>query len=120
MTPREKSAKEQEKGSQEAGDEAAQAVKDETGVGDRPPSDPDKLREEIQETREDLGDTVEALAEKADVKAHAQEKVRETQAQAKAGDLGQQAKQNQAPITAGAGAVLGLGVLLIILRRRRS
>jgi hypothetical protein len=41
MTPRDKSAKDQQKASKQAGEEAAQAVKDETGVGDRPPSDPD-------------------------------------------------------------------------------
>ncbi|WP_035857396.1 DUF3618 domain-containing protein [Cryptosporangium arvum] len=40
--------------------------------------DPDQLRAEIAEIRADLGDTVEALAAKADVKAQAQAKVRET------------------------------------------
>jgi LPXTG-motif cell wall-anchored protein len=83
---------------------------------------PEEIRTDIEATREDLGETVEALAEKADVKAQAQQKAEEVkaQAQAKAGDLGQQAKQNQTPITAGAGALLGLVVLLFILRRRRS
>jgi ElaB/YqjD/DUF883 family membrane-anchored ribosome-binding protein len=97
MTPRDKKAKEQEKAAQEAGDEAAQAVKDRTGVGDKPPSDPDELREEIQETREELGATVEALSDKADVKGQATQKVAEgkeqlkekqEQAKAKVSELG--------------------------------
>ena len=40
--------------------------------------DPEQLREEIEETRRELGDTVEALAAKADVKARAREKVEST------------------------------------------
>lgn len=36
------------------------------------------LEQEIQETREHLGETVDALAAKLDVKARAQEKVAET------------------------------------------
>jgi uncharacterized protein DUF3618 len=118
MTPRDKDAKEQEKASQEAGEEAAQAVKDETGVGDRPPSDPEQLREEIQETREELGETVEALADKADVKAHAQEKVKETQEQAKAkvSEVAEQARERPTPIVAGAVVVALL--LLWLLRRK--
>lgn len=35
---------------------------------------PEELREQIQHTRDDLGQTVEALAAKADVKAQAKEK----------------------------------------------
>ncbi len=41
-------------------------------------SDPDQIREEIEATREALGDTVEALAAKADVKAQAKQKIDET------------------------------------------
>jgi hypothetical protein len=40
------------------------------------------LREDIARTRAELGETVEALAAKADVKARAQEKVDETKARA--------------------------------------
>jgi len=40
--------------------------------------DPEQLREEIEETRRELGDTVEALAAKADVKSRAREKVEST------------------------------------------
>ena len=42
------------------------------------PQDPEQLREEIEETRHELGDTVEALAAKTDVKAHAKRKVEQT------------------------------------------
>jgi ElaB/YqjD/DUF883 family membrane-anchored ribosome-binding protein len=40
--------------------------------------DPEQIREEIEETRRELGDTVEALAAKADVKARVREKVEST------------------------------------------
>lgn len=36
---------------------------------------PEELRQEIQQTREDFGDTVEALAEKTDVKAQAKDRI---------------------------------------------
>jgi ElaB/YqjD/DUF883 family membrane-anchored ribosome-binding protein len=36
---------------------------------------PDEIREEIEDTRQDLGDTAAALAAKTDVKARAKEKV---------------------------------------------
>jgi ElaB/YqjD/DUF883 family membrane-anchored ribosome-binding protein len=37
--------------------------------------DPEQIREEIEATRRELGDTVEALAYKADVKARVREKI---------------------------------------------
>jgi ElaB/YqjD/DUF883 family membrane-anchored ribosome-binding protein len=43
----------------------------------QPPEDPAQLREDIERTRQDLGDTVAALAEKTDVKTRAKEKVSE-------------------------------------------
>lgn len=43
----------------------------------QPPEDPTQLRADIERTRQDLGDTVAALAEKTDVKARAKEKVTE-------------------------------------------
>jgi hypothetical protein len=42
--------------------------------------DPDQIREEIEATRRELGDTVEALAAKTDVKAHVHERVEQTKA----------------------------------------
>ena len=38
---------------------------------------PEEIRAEIEETRGEMGDTVEALAEKADVKGQAQQKIEE-------------------------------------------
>ena len=43
-----------------------------------PGEEPDHLREEIEATRQELGDTVEALAEKTDVKRQAKRKLEET------------------------------------------
>jgi DNA-binding XRE family transcriptional regulator len=90
------------------------------------PTDPDQLRGEIAETREELGQTVEALAAKADVKAQAREKVDETKAQAqeKVNEAKQQVNQGveqakqkpQIPVAAGVIALL----LLVLLLRRRS
>jgi hypothetical protein len=42
-----------------------------------PPADPEQLRQDIERTREELGETVEALIAKADVKARARERVGE-------------------------------------------
>ena len=55
---------------------SARAVDDST-AGPQTPDDPAVLRDEIERTRQDLGDTVAALAEKTDVKARAKEKVSE-------------------------------------------
>jgi ElaB/YqjD/DUF883 family membrane-anchored ribosome-binding protein len=44
------------------------------------PSDPDQIRAEIEQTREELGDTVAALSAKTDVKAQAQRRVQDTKA----------------------------------------
>jgi ElaB/YqjD/DUF883 family membrane-anchored ribosome-binding protein len=46
-----------------------------TGAGD-----PEQIQEDIEATRQELGDTVEALAEKTDVKAQAKHKIEETKA----------------------------------------
>ncbi len=45
-----------------------------SGSGGQVPDDPEALLEDIQRTREQLGETVEALAAKADVKARAAQK----------------------------------------------
>jgi ElaB/YqjD/DUF883 family membrane-anchored ribosome-binding protein len=42
--------------------------------------DPAQLQREIEQTREELGDTVEALAQKADVKAQAKQRINQTKA----------------------------------------
>jgi hypothetical protein len=59
---------------------------------------PEELRRDIEQTRRQLGDTVDALSQKADVK----ERVR----------------SNPAPLAAGIGGLLGLLLLMRLLRRR--
>jgi ElaB/YqjD/DUF883 family membrane-anchored ribosome-binding protein len=99
--------------------------------------DPEQLREEIEETRRELGDTVEALAYKADVKARVREKIgatKESAAQKKDDLMGkaraaspdsvssgatqatEAARQNPVPVAA-VGAFVG-GFLLGRLTKR--
>jgi hypothetical protein len=59
---------------------AAEGAPGETGS---PPDNPEALVEEINRTREELGNTVEALTAKVDVKARAQSKVSEVSDQLK-------------------------------------
>jgi hypothetical protein len=75
---------------------------------------PAKLREEIEKTREELGETVAAVAEKTDVKAQAQAKVEgaKAQASAKADDL----KDNPKALAI-AGGVLALLLFWKLVRR---
>ena len=44
------------------------------------PKDPEQIRQEIEATRRELGDTVEALAAKTDVKAHVRDRIERTRA----------------------------------------
>jgi ElaB/YqjD/DUF883 family membrane-anchored ribosome-binding protein len=59
-----------EPGARAVREESAEPVAEtaERGGEAPPPSDPEELRRDIEETRADLGDTVEALSRKADVK----------------------------------------------------
>jgi len=43
-------------------------------------SDPEQIRRQIEATRRDLGDTIEALAAKTDVKAHVRKRIERTKA----------------------------------------
>jgi hypothetical protein len=47
-----------------------------------PEQDPEQIREDIAQTREELGDTVAAMAEKTDVKQQAQVKAEKLKGQA--------------------------------------
>jgi len=93
---------------------------------------PEEIREEIEETREELGDTVAAMTEKTDVKKQAQGKVDDVKA--KAQELSDKAKAaspdtpaegiqqaqslaKQNPALAIAGVLVGLMVLWRLLRR---
>ena len=92
-------------------------AKGKTEAQDKDPAvEAEELREEIEETRADLGDTVEHLSEKADVKAQAQAKVDETKQQAQA--KVDQVKENPAPVAGIAGGIAALLLLLWIVRRR--
>jgi hypothetical protein len=71
-----------------------------TVPGDAPPDDPQALAREIERTREELGETVEALAAKADVKARARGKAAEL-----SGRLQGRARQVKEQVTARAGTV---------------
>ena len=89
---------------------------------------PDEVRHEIEQTREELGDTVEALAQKADVKAQAKERINSARgaAQLKKGEIAAKiksttpesategaqkvattAKKNPLPLAAGAAFLAG-------------
>jgi Protein of unknown function (DUF3618) len=84
-------------------------------------SDPQQLQQEIERTRQELGDTVEALAHKADVKAQVQERVTDIsqRAQATATQGARTVRDRRAPLAALGGAVL-LAALLIVWWRRRA
>lgn len=68
-----------------------------------------ELRGEIEQTRAELGDTVDALSQKADVKAQAKAKVEDTK---------QQARENPAPVAGVAAGIAGFLLLLWLIKRR--
>jgi len=81
---------------------------------------PEEIRADIEQTREEVGDTVEALAAKTDVKAQARGRIDEVKAKAKSStpESGQQVvakvRENPAPV------VLGAAVLVAFLIGRRT
>jgi hypothetical protein len=70
---------------------------------------PEELRREIERTRRELGETVDALSHKADVKE---------QARLKQGELRQRVSDNPFPLVAVAGGIVALLVLRRLIRRR--
>ena len=82
-----------EAGPRETAIPAAVAGQDVSAAAAAPPDDPQQLVEEIERTRERLGDTVEQLAAKADVKARAQDRASQLtgRLKGKAGQARQQA-----------------------------
>jgi ElaB/YqjD/DUF883 family membrane-anchored ribosome-binding protein len=70
------------------------------------PPTPEDLRREIEQTREDLGDTAAALAAKTDVKARAKDKAQDLKqsAAAKAESLKQSAAEKTESVTSDAAA----------------
>jgi len=101
------------------------------------------LREDIRQTRAELGETVQALAAKADVKARAKEQVEQTKQRMRdqvalatervkgtathyghtvaeqAQGTTERVKRNPVPIAAVAAAAAALIVVLVVIRRRR-
>jgi hypothetical protein len=71
--------------------QVGEAVEDE-------PRTPEQIEADIERTRQDMGDTVAAVAEKADVKAQAKQKMEEARERLK------QRAQAVAPDSAGEGA----------------
>ena len=67
---------------------------------------PEQIRADIERTRVQLGETVEALAEKTDVKAHAKEKVDEVKTTA---------RDNTVPLAV---AGVALVAVVVLLKRR--
>ena len=70
---------------------------------------PEELRREIERTRRELGDTVDALSQKADVKQQARQKKDEVQ---------ERVKSNPAPLAAAVGGLVALLILRRLLKRR--
>lgn len=73
--------------------------------------EPDQLREEIADTRRELGDTVEALAAKTDVKAQAKQKVEEGKTAV---------SRNPLPLLAAAAATVSAAGAWVVIKRRRA
>jgi hypothetical protein len=96
------------------------------GTGAGPSGDPDELRQEIVQTRERLGETVEQLVAKTDVKARAKSKGTELAARAKGQATrwktqaaGQSQRQAQVVAAAAAAAVAVVGYLVMRKRGKR-
>jgi hypothetical protein len=68
----------------------------------------DELRHDIEQTREELGDTAAALGAKADVKGRAKERVNEIR------------ENPPVPVIAAAGAIAVVAIVALLVRRRRS
>jgi Tfp pilus assembly protein FimV len=81
--------------------------------------DLEALRAEIRQTRAELGETVQALAAKTDVKARAREELDQAKAKARVRlhDAGEQVKANPLPLIAVVGAGLALVGIIIVVRR---
>ena len=78
---------------------------------------PEEIRADIEHTREDLADTAAELAQRADVKARAHEKVDETKA--KVSHKVDEAKAQPQRLGLAAAAVAGLLIGIAVMRRRR-
>jgi hypothetical protein len=90
--------------------------KDQSQVGtpvETKQKEPEEIRREIQQTRAELGDTVEALAAKTDVKGQAKHKV----AEAKRNASVRTASEHPVPVAITGGFVAGFLTARLIGRR---
>jgi hypothetical protein len=78
------------------------------------PTDPQQLHAEIAETRADLGATVQALAARTDLKTRAKTALADTTSRARRQPANPKAR---AALAAGA-AILAVGVVMLVRRRR--
>ena len=79
------------------------------------PTDPDRIKADIEATREQLGRTVDELRARLDVPARARERA------ARATDTAVETYRESPPMVIGAGlALVGLVLGLMVLRRRRA
>jgi hypothetical protein len=84
--------------------------------------DPQELQREIELTRQELGDTVEALAHRLDVKARAQARAADLRhrAQESASQAARAVSGRRVPLAVAAGVVLVLAWAIVWWRRRRG
>ncbi|GAA4455656.1 DUF3618 domain-containing protein [Phytohabitans houttuyneae] len=85
-------------------------------------AEPEELRADIERTREDLGDTVSALAGKADVKARTKEAVADAKDRVgeRAGEVTDTVRRRPVPVAAAAGGALAAVGAVLVVRRRRA
>jgi hypothetical protein len=93
------------------------------------PSNSEAIQAGIEQTRDDLGESIGALSEKADVKAQASAKAGELKQRAqdvsgevtqRAGAVAENVKRRPAPVIVGGIALLTILRLLLRRRRRRD
>jgi ElaB/YqjD/DUF883 family membrane-anchored ribosome-binding protein len=79
------------------------------------PTDPDRIKADIEATRAQLGRTVDELSSRLDVPARARESA------ARAKDTAVETYRESPPIVIGAGlALVGLVLGLVVLRKKRA
>lgn len=92
------------------------------GVDEDAPETREEIEAHIEQTRRELGDSVEALGAKLDVKSRAKQRAATVGAQAKdavTGERGRVDRRKVSVTAAGVGLVAGVGIGLLVWRRSR-